>query len=124
MHKKLCLLLLSSLFLGLPLSAQPEENPVKFEDLSLQEQIGQTLTVFVDIDSAEMFRPAIESGQVGGVLIQWGNYSLEQTRVLIDKLQSWAAKSPHKIPLLISIDYEGAPFILLLPWVLIIYQPI
>ena len=80
---------------------------VQFEDLSLNEQIGQTLTVFVDVDSAEIFRPVIEGGEVGGVLIQWGNYSLAQTRALIEKLQSWAAKSPHKIPLLISIDYEG-----------------
>lgn len=87
------------------LAAQPA--PVPFADLSLQEQIGQTLTIFVDVDSAELFRPAIESGQVGGALIQWGNYSLEQTRALVDKLQAWAANSPHKIPLLISIDYEG-----------------
>lgn len=82
-------------------------DAVRFEDLSLEEKLGQTLTVFVDVDSAEIFRPVIESGQVGGVLIQWGNYSLAQTSALINKLQSWAAKSPHKIPLLISIDYEG-----------------
>ncbi len=82
-------------------------DAVRFEDLSFEEKLGQTLTVFVDVDSAEIFRPVIESGQVGGVLIQWGNYSLAQTSALIGKLQSWAAKSPHKIPLLISIDYEG-----------------
>ena len=82
-------------------------DAVRFEDLSLEEKLGQTLTVFVDVDSAEIFRPVIESGQVGGVLIQWGNYSLAQTGALINKLQGWAAKSPHKIPLLISIDYEG-----------------
>ena len=41
------------------------------------------------------------------MLIQWGNYSLKETRHLVEKLQSWAEKSPHKIPLLISIDYEG-----------------
>lgn len=83
------------------------EAEVSFDDLSIQEKIGQTLTVFVDIDSAEQFRPVIESGQVGNVLIQWGNYSLAQTRQLIAKLQKWAAQSPHHIPLLISIDYEG-----------------
>lgn len=80
---------------------------VTFEDLSPQERLGQTLVVFVDIDSAEQNREAIESGKIGGVLIQWGNYSLEQTKRLVEKLQGWAAKSPHKIPLLISIDYEG-----------------
>ena len=88
--------------LTLPLWAQ-----VKFEDLSPQEQLGQTLVAFVDVDSAELVRPAIEQGKLGGVLIQWGNYSLKETKRLIDKLQGWAAKSPHKIPLLVSIDYEG-----------------
>lgn len=87
--------------------AAAQAAQVRFEDLTDQEKLAQTLTVFVDIDSAETFRPVIEKGQVGGVLIQWGNYSLSQTRALIEKLQKWAAKSPHKIPLLISIDYEG-----------------
>ncbi len=77
------------------------------EDLSLEEKLGQTLMVFADVDSAEIFRPLIESGKVGGVLVQWGNYSLEETKQLIDTLQGWAQKSPHKIPLLIAIDYEG-----------------
>jgi beta-N-acetylhexosaminidase len=65
------------------------------------------LVVFVDIDSAEQVRPLIEQVKMGGVLVQWGNYSLAQTKKLIQKLQGWAQKSPHKIPLLISIDYEG-----------------
>lgn len=103
MIKKQILFLFCSLFFGLSVYGQE----VRFEDLSLEEKLGQTLTVFVDVDSAEIFRPVIESGKVGGVLIQWGNYSLAQTKNLIDKLQSWATKSPHKIPLLISIDYEG-----------------
>nr|QGT50759.1 beta-N-acetylhexosaminidase [uncultured Elusimicrobia bacterium] len=80
---------------------------VTFEELSFEEKLGQTLVVFVDVDSAEQVRPAIEQGKIGGALIQWGNYSLAQTEELIAKLQRWAAKSPHQIPLLISIDYEG-----------------
>ncbi len=103
MIKKLILFLFCLLYGGFACYGQE----VRFEDLSLEEKLGQTLTVFVDVDSAEIFRPVIESGKVGGVLIQWGNYSLAQTQNLITKLQSWAAKSPHKIPLLISIDYEG-----------------
>lgn len=103
MIKRLFTLLFCLFFGGLGAWSQE----VRFEDLSLEEKLGQTLTVFVDVDSAEIFRPVIESGKVGGVLIQWGNYSLTQTKQLIDKLQSWAVKSPHKIPLLISIDYEG-----------------
>lgn len=102
MIKKTVCALLFCAFAALPGAAQ-----TRFEDLTLEEKLGQTLTVFVDVDSAEIFRPAIESGKVGGALIQWGNYSLAQTRALIEKLQSWAAKSPRKIPLLISIDYEG-----------------
>ncbi len=98
---KKCLLALCLLF---PLALQAQ---VKFEDLSFDEKLGQTLVVFVDVDSAEQNRKAIEEGKIGGVLIQWGNYSLAQTKELVNKLQSWAAKSPHKIPLLISIDYEG-----------------
>ncbi len=95
----LCLLFFSAAVSG---SAQ-----AALDNLSLEEKLGQTLMVFADVDSAEIFRPVIEKGQVGGVLIQWGNYSLEETKQLIDTLQSWARKSPHKIPLLIAIDYEG-----------------
>ena len=89
---------LFAFFLTIPLFAAPS-----FEELSFEEKLGQTLVVFVDVDSAELVRPAIEAGRIGGVLIQWGNYSLEQTKLLVEKLQGWAAKSPHKIPLLISI---------------------
>lgn len=96
------LLLAVCLMCALPLTAQ-----TRFEDLSPEEQLGQTLVVFVDVDSAELVRPAIEQGKIGGVLIQWGNYSLAETKKLVDKLQTWAANSPHKIPLFISIDYEG-----------------
>ena len=122
MLKKWLLFLLLCWPVALPSAAQtpaapqplpPQQTPetakqtVQFDDLSLEEKLGQTLVVFADIDSAEIFRPVIESGKVGGVLIQWGNYSLKQTKQLIDKLQGWAQKSPHKIPLLIAIDYEG-----------------
>ena len=96
------LLAVVCLMCALPLAAQ-----TRFEDLSPEEQLGQTLVVFVDVDSAELVRPAIEQGKIGGVLIQWGNYSLAETKKLVDKLQTWAANSPHKIPLFISIDYEG-----------------
>lgn len=95
-------LLAALLLCTLPLAAE-----TRFEDLTPQEKLGQTLVVFVDVDSAEQVRPAIEQGKIGGVLIQWGNYSLAETKKLVDKLQSWAAVSPHKIPLFISIDYEG-----------------
>ncbi len=99
MKRWLAVLLMGIAF---PLAAAP-----RFEELSYEEKLAQTLVVFVDIDSASLVRPAIEQGKIGGVLIQWGNYSLKQTQELVEKLQKWAAKSPHQIPLLISIDYEG-----------------
>ena len=98
--KKFLVALLGSLTL-------PVWGSVQLADLTPEEKLGQTLVAFVDIDSAELVRPAIEQGKLGGVLIQWGNYSLKETRRLTEKLQSWAAKSPHKIPLLVAIDYEG-----------------
>ena len=94
-----------------PLKKADKEIPTMpenlFDTLTLQEKLAQTIVVATDIDNADKYKDAIQKGLVGGVLIQWGNYSLPQTKKLIDKLQSWAEKSPHKIPLLISIDYEG-----------------
>ncbi len=89
------------------LCAAVTSGAVSFDDLTPQERLGQTLVVSVDVDSIGNVRQAVEEGKVGGVLIQWGNYSQQETRKLIEKLQGWAQKSPHQIPLLVSIDYEG-----------------
>ncbi len=83
-----------------------DEN-TPFEDLPLKYKLAQTIFVSADTDRAQRLKAPIEQGLVGGVLIQWGNYSLKQTKELVDKLQKWAQNSPTKIPLLISIDYEG-----------------
>jgi len=91
------------LFLPLFLRAQP----VEFDKLTPEQKLGQTLVIFADVANADKYKSAIEKGMVGGVLIQWGDYSLEETTALTAKLQSWAANSPSKIPLFISIDYEG-----------------
>lgn len=97
--KRLALLLL----LSAPLYAEE----TKFSALTFDEKMGQTLFAFTDIDNAHRYKTAIQKGLVGGVLIQWGNYSLRQTKKIIKEMQTWAAQSPHKIPLLIAIDYEG-----------------
>lgn len=101
---------------------QPSYAQKNFEEMSLQEKIGQTLFVSVDTNNAQQFKQAIEQGLVGGVLIQWGNYSKKETKELISTLQSWAQNSPAKIPLLIAIDYEGgtvySPATLGLPFLL------
>ena len=78
-----------------------------FKELTLEEKIGQTLFVYADVNNAEKFKTYIQKGLVGGVLIQWGNYSREETKKLISTLQGWAKESPNQIPLLIAIDYEG-----------------
>ncbi|MDR0292174.1 MAG: glycoside hydrolase family 3 protein [Elusimicrobium sp.] len=80
---------------------------VDFDKLTPEQKLGQTLVIFVDVSNADKYKNVIEKGLVGGVLIQWGDYSLEQTTALTAKLQSWAANSPSRIPLFISIDYEG-----------------
>lgn len=86
---------------------KPKTPQEIFDGLTLDQKLAQSIFIAVDIDNAEKYKDAIRKGLVGGVLIQWGDYSLKQTKKLIDKLQSWAAKSPSKIPLLMSIDYEG-----------------
>ncbi|MBO4707525.1 MAG: hypothetical protein J5594_03075 [Elusimicrobiaceae bacterium] len=96
------LLLVCLCFIFYPLQAQKS-----FDELTLNEKIGQTLFVYADVNNAERFELSIKKGLVGGVLIQWGDYSKEETKKLINKLQGWAKESPNKIPLLIAIDYEG-----------------
>ena len=98
--KKLLLLLF---FAPLVLRAQK----VPFEQLTQEQKLGQTLVLFTDVDKADKYKDVIEKGLAGGVLIQWGDYSIEQTKALTAKLQSWAANSPSGIPLFIAIDYEG-----------------
>ena len=76
--KKFLVALLGSLTL-------PVWGSVQLADLTPEEKLGQTLVAFVDIDSAELVRPAIEQGKLGGVLIQWGNYSLKENALEILK---------------------------------------
>ena len=94
-------------FMCLCLIFYPLQAQKNFKELTLEEKIGQTLFISVDINNAENFKNEIQQGLVGGVLIQWGNYSREETKKLIATLQSWAKKSPNQIPLLFAIDYEG-----------------
>lgn len=111
MKNKIILFVLAFCFLT-PLFAQnnTDKKPlskISFKDLSLRDKLAQTIFIATDIDTAYKYQNAIEKGLVGGVLIQWGSYSLEETKNLIDKMQGWAKKSPLGLPLLIAIDYEG-----------------
>lgn len=80
---------------------------ITFDSLSLEEKLAQTIVISTDIDNISKYKDAIKQGYVGGVLIQWGNYSPRQTKKAIAQMQAWAQQSPSKIPLLVSIDYEG-----------------
>jgi len=117
MRIKNFLILLCLCFIFYPLHAQKN-----FKELTIEEKIGQTLFIYADVNNAEKFKSYIQKGLIGGVLIQWGNYSREETKKLIATLQSWAKESPNQIPLLIAIDYEGgtvySPTTLGLPYLL------
>ncbi len=95
------------IFICLCLAFCPLQAQKSFDDLTIEEKIGQTLFVYADVNNAEKFKKYIQRGLIGGVLIQWGNYSRKETKKLISTLQSWAKESPNQIPLLIAIDYEG-----------------
>lgn len=93
----------------LPLNAAGKTAKPNFnlKDLSLAEKTGQLVMITMDSANADKYRQAIENGLVGGVLLQWGDYSLAETAILTNKLQQWAAASRSRIPLLIAADYEG-----------------
>lgn len=73
---------------------------------SLEEKAAQLLMISVDASDISAATAAALTG-LGGVQLQWGSYSLEETRKLTEKLQAAAAASPRKTPLFISVDYEG-----------------
>ena len=97
----------------------------KAEDLSLREQIGQTIMPRVLIGQQKPFKKAVINGEVTGFFIKAKEGLLTQPNITaknqkrffakqrkkllktIRDLNKWAAKSPHKIPLLLAIDYEG-----------------
>lgn len=79
----------------------PKKN-IDYDDLTYEQEIGQLIMLSVDLHRIDAYEKIIKKGLIGGVLLQWGDYSLEETRQLVEKLQSWA-----KVPLLIAADYEG-----------------
>lgn len=119
--KKLSLLVVLC-FLAGALNAAPAP---KAEDLSLREQVGQTVVPRVFIGKHKGFKKAVKRGEVGGFILKAADglltrpdlnpanqkkYFEKERRLLlktIADLNAWAAKSPHKIPLLFAFDYEG-----------------
>lgn len=107
-------------FLAVPLFAAP-----KAADLTLREQVGQTVMPRVLVGQHKAFKKAVKNGEVTGFFIKTKEgllhtpkitaanqkkYIAKQRKALkktIADLQKWASKSRHKIPLLLSLDYEG-----------------
>lgn len=73
--------------------------------ISLPEKVAQLLMVSVDAADISAAEYAAYSG-LGSVQLQWGSYSLEETRKIVASLQK-RAKDAGFPPLFISVDYEG-----------------
>lgn len=120
MMNKISVLAIFCFFAGILHAAAP-----KVQDLSLREQVGQTIVPRVFIGKHRGFKKAVERGEVGGFILKTTDGLLtrpalspatqkqyfERQRKLLLKtiadLNKWAAKSPHKIPLILAFDYEG-----------------
>lgn len=79
-----------------PLAAEP----------SIEEKAAQLLIVSTEAQDISAATAAARAG-LGGVQLQWGSYSLEETRKLTEALQAAASASTEKTPLFIAVDYEG-----------------
>jgi len=73
---------------------------------SLEDRVGQLLMISIDAAEVAKATGPVTLG-LGGIQLQWGSYSLEDTRRLTDKLQQLALQSNSRIPLFIATDYEG-----------------
>jgi len=88
------------LFAALALPAAAAAEP------SLEEKASQLLIISAEASDISAATAAAKAG-LGGVQLQWGSYSLEETRRLTDELQAAAGESGEKTPLFIAVDYEG-----------------
>ncbi|OGR50194.1 MAG: hypothetical protein A2021_00830 [Elusimicrobia bacterium GWF2_52_66] len=73
---------------------------------TIEEKAAQLLMISIDAAQVTSAAGAVAAG-LGGVQLQWGSYSLEDTRRIADGLQQLALENRLKIPLFIAIDYEG-----------------
>lgn len=89
-------LLFAAALLAAPAAAEP----------TLEEKASQLLVLSTEASDISAATAAAKAG-LGGVQLQWGSYSLEETRRLTETLQAAAAQSPGAVPLFIAVDYEG-----------------
>ncbi|OGR70953.1 MAG: hypothetical protein A2179_02740 [Elusimicrobia bacterium GWC2_63_65] len=76
--------------------------PARAAEPSVEEKAAQLLIAAADAADISTVTAAIKTG-LGGVQLQWGSYSLEDTRRLTAALQAAAPQ----VPLFIAADYEG-----------------
>lgn len=119
MKKLLCLLLILSMG---TLHATPVYD---VKDLTLREQVGQTIMPRVLIGQQKAFKEAVIKGEVTGFFIKAKEGLLKHPKITaknqekfikkqrkkflktIADLNKWASQSRHQIPLLLALDYEG-----------------
>lgn len=95
------------------------------KELSTRELVGQTIMPRVVIGHHKPFKKAVQNAEVTGFFIKAfeGNvthphltaknqekfirHQRQKLLKTITDLQTWAAQSPHQIPLLLAVDYEG-----------------
>lgn len=82
------------------LRAQADQPP------SLQDKVAQLIIISIDASGVSAAKSPVAHG-LGGIQLQWGSYSLEDTRSITEELQRAALKSGPRIPLFIATDYEG-----------------
>ncbi len=94
-------------------------------ELSTRELVGQTIMPRIVIGHHQAFKKSVQNGEVTGFFIKTFEGHINHPRITaknqakfmasqrknllktITDLQTWAAQSPHKIPLLLAVDYEG-----------------
>jgi len=72
---------------------------------TIEQKAAQLVIVAADASDFSAATAAVRAG-LGGVQLQWGSFSLEDTRKLTGTLQAGAAAAGFP-PLFISVDYEG-----------------
>lgn len=95
------------------------------QDLTLREQVGQTIMPRLLIGQHKAFKEAVIKGEVTGFFIKAKEGLLKHPKITdknqekflkkqrkkflktIADLNKWASKSRHQIPLLLALDYEG-----------------
>lgn len=104
-----------------------KESGAATPELTLREQVGQTIMPRLYVGQQAYFKDSVLKGEVTGFFVKsalpfqadfWKTYTPQQAQQVfaqervkliqtIEDLQSWAKQSRHQIPLLFAFDYEG-----------------